>query len=136
MELQLLTQRLVQFNWINPTHETNVTIKIPQLNEDKCISSGDWGTNYSCEVPSNNPIEITYSNHFQNQTEHFALDENFIFIQSPLLADVRKEMPFYYVVKDKEHGILYEVYLCNKFDVKKVKIIRLSDGVNLYTQNM
>ena len=66
--------------------------------------------------------------------EKIMLDNKQLILESPMLADERRELPLYYIIEHKERGLRYFLYVNDDFDLKKIKIIRIEDKVCLYEQ--
>ena len=130
---KLLFKKSFDFVWNNKFHQTSILVELPVLNKSKCQISGDWGPSYTFELDPLSKILITYTDFKSNSSETFSLDERFLILESPILAELRSLYPLYYIIDHKDKGIRYKIYINKEALLGRIDILSIGDNNCLFT---
>ncbi len=120
MELNLsaISGKVFQFNWNDPMHSTLVEVKIPNLSQLRHTAWGDWGPMYRFTLKESNPIQISYNG------KNLESKQGELRIESPMLAQLRKKLPYYIVVEDKANQLDFHLYVNHNYELGKIEVIK------------
>lgn len=136
MENMLFSQKDYSFIWEAPFQKTRVRFEIPSLKMNKFNCGGDWGPSYEFALKPTTLPCITYTDLKTKVDESYHIEENILKLESPMNAIQREHTPLFYTMKDQSRNISFKLYVDRKFELAKVIITRLTDGVELYSSEI
>ena len=122
----------VCFLWKDGIKKLSFEIDIPPLIENEYSSWGDAGPTYAFEMTPKKQIQISYKALESNQNEVYTIEIKELFIESPILATVRKEQPLYYVIEDSKKELVYHIFMNTDGTPNQVNILRGNDKVFIF----
>ncbi len=122
----LISGKVFRFEWQDPMHLTRVQIKLPDLDGCEYSSWADWGPMFEFKLKTEEPITIWYNHN------SFKSSQQSLCVESPILAQIREQLPYYIAVEDKFRDLLFHLFVDKEFELKSVDVYRLKDRVKLY----
>ena len=107
----LSNTRKFTFQYKNLTDTVDVAIQVPDLSENDCELSGEWGPHYKVALKKNQMVRIGYRTGKKADYNWNMLFPSYLLIESPILHSVRKKTPYVYTVHDEVNNLRFELYL-------------------------
>lgn len=123
----------VSFIWEAPLHNTAITIKIPGFSSSEYSMWGDWGPMYTIKVDPKKPIAVSYKDLKNDNDEKYFLEETSFELNSPMLANEREKLPFFFKIQDRSKGFIYQLFVNKKSEVVRAEILRSEDNTKLFS---
>lgn len=131
MELNIeeISNKNYSFQWNHLMKPIKVDITIPNLSGLKHSVWGDWGAMYSFELDNNQSIALSYDETPANITQKK------LQINSPMLASVRDNYPYYLVVEDEAKNIKMNLFIDQNYDLGRVEVTN-PDNQMVFVESM
>ena len=100
---------------VKVSESETLVIKIPELDGTSVTSWGDWGPMYRFQLSPTHPIQI------EKGGVQWSLDQPFLEVESPILAQQRQETPFVINVLDPSTESSFHISLDKDFQVCGVR---------------
>ncbi len=108
---QLAGPKNFEFEYQNLFDTIKVQIRIPDVENNECELSGEWGPHYKVQLNSSQMIRVAYKSSKQHDFSSFMLFPSCLHIESPILHEERKKNPFVYVINDDVNNLRFEICL-------------------------
>ena len=126
-------EKKVKFVWDSPLKSMEISITIPGFFDCEYNVWGDWGSMYTIKVDPKKPINISYLDLKSNKKEEHILKDSSFEFNSPILAEEREKLPFFYKIKDLEMGFIFELYVNKDAEVVKAEVFKCEDRKKLFS---
>ena len=103
--------RRFTFDYSNLTEKVEVAIQLPDMTENDCELSGEWGPHYKVAMQKNQMIRVGYKSGNMSDYSWYMLFPEHLVIESPILHSVRKETPYMVLVHDEVNNLRFEIFL-------------------------
>ena len=110
-----------EFDYKNLFDNVSVRIYLPDLSENECELSGDWGPHYKVALKKEQMIRVGYKAPKSNDYQWFMLCPSHLVIESPMLHVVRKETPYQLLVHDEVNNLRFEIFLDKEGRISNTK---------------
>lgn len=109
--------------------EHQLTVRTPDLSANESSCWGDWGPMHTINLKAGQTIDIAYRALPDGDEQQVKLQPKSVSLCSPMIADVRKQFPYYLEIADPERGLRINAFLKPNGEFAHAHVEQLYAGV-------